>query len=411
MVKSIKKRGVVTILLICSIVATSTSQQSKIQIDQSSNIKGIIISDSLKWSERMALSIMKRHPKAWQIDDNEKPKWEYKPSFVLISFESLYKHTRKSIYEEYIKEYADTFIDSSGSISHYELQDYNIDLVNPGKILFDLYKSTQDSRYLKAMQLLKKQLEEQAKTITGGFWHKKIYPNQMWLDGLYMGTPFYTRYTVAFEGGKGLNDVAKQFELIQAHSFDKKTGLPFHVWDESKQIGWADKETGTSPTLWSRGIGWYAMDLVDVLDYYPKDHPKHKELVTYLNQLAEALLKFQDKSGLWYQVTDMRSKEGNYLEASGSAMFAYVFAKGVNKGYLPVRFKKAANKAFDGLTKEFIRVDEKGEVHLTQISHSAGLGGNPFRDGSFKYYTEGKTLEDNSIGDGAFILAALELDK
>lgn len=369
------------------------------------------ISANLKWSERMALSIMKRYPEAWKIDNVEKLKLDYKQSFALISFEHLYAKTNRSAYNGYIKGYADAYIDSSGFISHYELQDYNIDLLNTGKLLFDLYKTTQDKRYFKAMQLLRKQLDGQPKTLSGGFWHKKIYPDQMWLDGLYMGTPFYTRYTVEFDNGKDLNVIAKQFELVQAHFFNSKTGLPFHAWDESGKIAWAKKDIGTSPTSWSRATGWYAMALVDVLDYYPKEHPKHKELVLYLNQLAQAVSKYQDKSGLWFQVTDAGTREGNYLEASGSAMFAYVFAKGVNKGYLPKEYTKIADKAFEGLLEDCVKVDQDGEVHLGQVSLSIGLGGSPFRDGSYKYYTEGKTLDDNSIGVGAFILAALELNK
>jgi len=226
-----------------------------------------------------------------------------------------------------------------------------------------------------------------------------------------MESPFYTRYTVAFEEGKGLDDIANQFELIHSNSFDKKTGLPYHAWDESRLIGWANKETGTSPTIWSRAVGWYAMALVDVLDYYPKEHPKYKELVSYLNEVAIAIAKQQDKSGLWFQVTDAGTKEGNFLETSSSSMFAYAFAKGVNKGYLPKKYKKIADKAFTGIVKDFVKVDQNGEVHLEQISFSAGLGGTPFRDGSYKQYTDGKKLVDNSVGVGAFILAAIELDK
>ena len=398
-------------ILILALITGSCKPIPKQSLSNAPRISELVISDTIKWSERMALSIMKRHPKAWQIDNNEKPKWEYKPSFMLLSIQKLFNQTKKSKYNNYIKEYADTFIDSSGVISHYELKDYNLDLVNPGKLLFDLNAASKDNRYLKAMQLLKKQIEGQPKTESGGFWHKKIYPNQMWLDGLYMESPFYTRYTIAFENGKGLNDIANQFELIHAHSIDKKTGLPYHAWDESKQIGWANKETGTSPTIWSRGVGWYMMALVDVLDYFPKDHPKQKELVSYLNEVAVAIAKKQDTSGLWYQITDIGNKNGNYIEASGSAMFAYAFAKGVNKGYLPNRYKKRANSAFDGLLKDLVKIDQDGEVHLSQISHSAGLGGTPFRDGSNKYYVDAKKFEDNSIGVGAFILAALELNK
>lgn len=367
--------------------------------------------DSLKWSERMALSIMKRHQNVWQIDNQAKPKLDYKPSFVLLAFENLYKKTKNENYNKYAKDYVDLFVDSTGTISHYEKNEFNIDYLTTGSLLFDLYENTKETRYLTAIKTLKKQIEEQPRNASGGFWHKKIYPNQMWLDGIYMGTPFYTRYTTTFENDKNLNDVINQFELIHDFSFDLKTKLPFHAWDASKEIAWADKQTGHSPTIWSRGVGFYAMALVDVLDYMPKNHPKRKELITYLNQIATALVKQQDKSGLWFQVIDKPILEGNYLEASGSAMFAYTFAKGVNKGYLPKKFKKIANKTFDGLLKNLVKVDENGEVHLTQISQGIGLGGNPFRDGSNKYYTDSKKNSDNSIGVGAFIFAALELNR
>jgi len=359
----------------------------------------------------MAASIMKRHPKAWQIDNVDKPKWEYKPAFVLTAFQNLYRQTKDAKYNAYIKEYLDTFIDSTGAISHYEIKDYNIDYVSPGKLMFDLYTTTKDSRYLGAMKVLKGQIDGQPRTPSGGFWHKKIYPDQMWLDGIYMHAAFYTRYTVAYENGKGLDDVAKQFELLHDHAFNPVAGLPYHAWDESRQIAWANKETGNSPTIWSRGVGWYAMALVDALDYFPKNHPKRKVLIAYLNEVAGAIEKQQDKTGLWYQVTDKGKQEANYIESSGTAMFAYAFAKGVNKGYLPKRFKKAANRAFDGLLKEVITVDKDGEVHMSGISQSIGLGGKPFRDGSYKFYTDFKTSTDNSIGVGAFIMAALELNR
>jgi unsaturated rhamnogalacturonyl hydrolase len=373
--------------------------------------KEIIISKDLKWSERMALSIMKRAPKAWQIDNNEKTKWDYKLGLVMTSFENLSKKSNNPIYSAYIKEYAETVINDSGEILNYKLEDYNIDNINAGKMLFELYSQTKDRRYLTAIKTLRKQLETHPRTNSGGFWHKKIYPYQMWLDGLYMGTPFYARYTVEFDGGKDLNDIALQFEQVQKHTIDKKTGLLFHAWDESKQMPWANKETGASPNFWSRSIGWYMMALVDDLDYFPKDHPKRKELIQYLNEISEAVAKFQDASGLWYQVTDAGSKQGNYLEASGSAMFIYAFAKGVNKGYLPSKYKKLADKGFDGLTQKLITVDPDGEIHITQVCASAGLGGNPYRDGSYEYYINEKIKIDNSHGLGPFLLAALELDK
>ncbi|KQW99386.1 glycoside hydrolase family 105 protein [Flavobacterium sp. Root420] len=380
-------------------------------IGQQPEKKAVVISKDLKWSERMALSILKRDAQAWQIDNNEKPKWDYKLGLVMTSFEKLYQKTNNPLYGDYIKEYGQTVINTSGEILNYKLEDYNIDNINAGKMLFDLYKRTKDERYLVALKTLRKQLQTHPRTNSGGFWHKKIYPYQMWLDGLYMGTPFYARYTLEFDGGKDFDDIAKQFEQIHLHTIDKKTGLLFHAWDESKQMPWANKETGTSPNFWSRSIGWYVMALVDVLDYMPKEHPKRKELIQFLNEISVAVAKYQDPSGLWYQVTDSGSKEGNYLEASGSEMFVYAFAKGANKGYLPKEYKELAIKGFNGITRKLVTVDADGEIHITQVCASAGLGGNPYRDGSYEYYINEKIKVDNSHGLGPFILAALEVEK
>ena len=369
------------------------------------------ILEKLKWSERMALSIMMQHKESYMIDDATTPKWDYVHGLVLTSFNELNKKHPNQNYSAYSKTYVDKLVQEDGAIDTYKLETYNIDMVVAGRLLFDLYATTKESKYLKALQTLRKQIEEQPRTVSGGFWHKKIYPNQMWLDGLYMGEPFYAQYTVIFEDGKYLDDVAKQFELIQKNARDSKTGLFYHGWDESKQMLWANKITGTSPNFWSRSLGWYAMALVDVLDYFPKNHPKQKELVSYLNQLANSLVKFQDKSGLWYQVTDKGAVGGNYLEASGTVMFTYAFAKGVNKGYLPKKFKTAAKKAFSGITKHLIKVGQNGELTITQACAVAGLGGNPYRDGSFEYYVNERKKDNDPKATGPFILAALELNK
>lgn len=390
--------------LIAVLLIAFVSLQINAQKDQT-------ISKKLKWSERMALSIMMQHKESYMIDDATTPKWDYVHGLVLTSFDELNKKHPNQKYRAYSKTYVDKLVQEDGTIDTYKLDTYNIDMVVAGRLLFNLYTTTKEAKYLKALQTLRKQIEEQPRTASGGFWHKKIYPNQMWLDGLYMGEPFYAQYTVTFEDGKNLDDVAKQFELIQKNARDSKTGLFYHGWDESKQMPWANKTTGTSPNFWSRSLGWYAMALVDVLDYFPKDHPKQKELVSYLNQLANTLLKFQDKSGLWYQVTDKGAVGGNYLEASGTAMFTYAFAKGVNKGYLPKKFKTAAKKAFSGMTKHLIKVGQNGEVTITQACAVAGLGGNPYRDGSFEYYVNERKKDNDPKATGPFILAALELNK
>ncbi|OYX82705.1 MAG: glycosyl hydrolase family 88 [Flavobacteriales bacterium 32-34-25] len=386
-----------TFILAGTFAFTSCKSQSS-----SASAKKELTSSNLKWSEKMALTLMKRHPKAFQIDDRTTAKWDYVHGLVASSIEELYKKTGDERYYEYVKGYADALIDEKGNIATYDMDKYNIDMVVAANILFDIYDRTKETKYLTAMQTIRKQLDAQPRTASGGFWHKQIYPNQMWLDGLYMGQPFYAQYTTKFENGKNLDDVAKQFELLEKNDKDPKTGLLYHAWDESKMMPWADKNTGKSPNFWSRALGWYAMALVDVLDNFPKEHPKQKELVGYLNELAVALEKVQDKkSGLWYQVTDMAGREGNYLEASG----------GVNKGYLPAKFKKVANHAFDGLTTQLIKTDADGGITLTQCCQVAGLGGNPYRDGSYEYYVNEKKKDNDPKATGPFILAAIELNR
>lgn len=370
-----------------------------------------VISADKKWSERMALTLMKSHPEAYQIDGKTTPKWDYVHGLVMTGFQKLYDRTKDQKYKDYVKGYADATIDENGKIPSYKVENFNIDMIEAGNILFDLYDESKDPRYLTALQTLKSQLELQPRTSEGGFWHKKIYPNQMWLDGLYMGAPFYAHYTTKYENGKNLDDVARQFEIIQKHLVDPKTGLLYHGWDESKKMGWANKVTGTSPNFWSRSLGWYVMALVDVLDYFPKNHPKRAELISYLNSTSNAIAKFQDPTGLWYQVTDKGNVGGNYLEGSGSAMFIYAFAKGANKGYLPKEFKTTAEKGFDGMIKNLVKVSPEGEVTITNVCAVAGLGGNPYRDGSFEYYVNERKQDNDPKATGPFILAALELNR
>lgn len=407
----INKVSIYTLFLATTFTFTTSCKEQKKENTNKEITQELAVDSTKKWSERMALSIIHRNPEAWQIDHAKKPKWDYVHGLVSLSMQALYKETSNDIYFDYAKQYADELIDSTGKIINYDLQKYNIDMINAGKILFDLYAKTEDERYRIAMDTLRLQLKGQPRTKSGGFWHKKRYPNQMWLDGLYMGAPFYAQYTTTFEDGKALDDIAKQFELIQKNAKDNETGLLYHGWDESREMEWANKETGTSPNFWSRSLGWYGMALVDVLDFYPKEHPKKKELIEYLNELAVAVVKVQDKTGLWYQVTNMGDREGNYLEASGTAMLTYMLAKGVNKGYLPKSFQKNADLGFNGLTEKLIKVDEKGVVTITEVCAVAGLGGNPYRDGSYEYYINETKKDNDPKATGPFILAAIELNK
>jgi len=396
-----------------SCAQTKTATTSKATTETSA---GKTIPTNLKWSERMMLSEMKRFPDAWMLDFHKTPKWSYPNGLVLKGAEEVYKKTGKKEYFDYIKGYADEMINGDGTIKTYEIKNYNIDMLNSGNVLLYLYSVDKKENYLKSLQLLRSQLDTHPRTSEGGFWHKKIYPSQMWLDGLYMGEPFYANYTQMFDKGdaatKAYDDIVNQFDLIQKHLKDPKTGLLYHGWDESKQQAWADKQTGLSPNFWGRAMGWYGMAIVDVLDFLPQNHPGRARLISYLNSYSEALVKVQDsKTGLWYQVLDKGSEKGNYLEASGSSMFVYTFAKGARKGYLPTSYKAIAKKGYAGIIKNLISVEKDGTVNLNQNCAVAGLGGTPYRSGTYEYYVNEQIRSNDPKGTGPFILASLELEK
>ncbi|WP_194765976.1 glycoside hydrolase family 105 protein [Tamlana sp. I1] len=375
-----------------------------------------VVPENLKWSERMILSEIVRFPKASLLDFRDKPKWSYTNGLVLDAAARVYEQTKNEKIYNYIYAYADEMIDSTGNILTYKLSNQNLDMIKSGDVLLYLYPKTKEQRFLTAMETLNIQMESQPKTSDGGYWHKKIYPYQMWLDGLYMAEPFHTRYAKEYIEDKAkrehiYNDVVLQFDLIQKHSRDEKTGLLYHGWDESKDQRWANKDTGNSQHFWSRGMGWYGMAMVDVLDDLPSDHPGRARIIKYLNEYAEAITKVQDASGLWWQVLDQGNREGNYLEATGTAMFTYTFAKGANKGYLPAKYLDIANKAYDSLVKNLVSVEENGVVNLNKCCGVAGLGGNPYRDGSYEYYIGEIIRSNDPKGTGPFIMASLELNK
>ncbi|MEA1848891.1 glycoside hydrolase family 88 protein [Chryseobacterium sp. MHB01] len=370
----------------------------------------------LPWSQRMLLSEMKRFPEAWMLDYNKTPKWSYPTAIVLEGAERIFEKTGNQEYYQYISTFGETMIKEDGSILSYDLSKYNIDMLNCGNVLLYLYQKEKKEKYLTALQTLRSQIDGQPRTSEGGFWHKKIYPNQMWLDGLYMGEPFYAHYTNIFSKGadaeKAYNDIVNQFDLIQKHLLDKKTRLLYHAWDESREQQWADKKTGLSPNFWSRAMGWYGMAIVDVLDYLPQNHPGRVRLLSYLKSYCDAVIKVQDReTGLWYQVLDKGGEKGNYLEATGSSMFVYTMMKSVNKNYLPKSYKKFAKKGYEGILKNLITVDENGMVNLNRCCAVAGLGGNPYRSGSYEYYINEEIRSNDPKGTGPFILASLEFEK
>jgi unsaturated rhamnogalacturonyl hydrolase len=305
----------------------------------------------------------------------------------------------------------DVFVSDDGNIRGYKPDEFNIDHVNNGKLLLLLYRVTGKEKYKKAVDNLRDQLRHHPRTSEGGFWHKKVYPYQMWLDGLYMGEPFYAEYAMLFHEDTAFNDIAKQFILMEKHARDAKTGLLYHGWDETKQQKWADKTTGLSPNFWARAMGWYGMALVDALDYFPANHPGRAELINILNRYAKAITAFQDpKSGVWYDILDKQSNPKNYKEASASCMIVYALAKGVRNGYLPGSFLPKAKKGYEGIIKEFIEVDANAQVNLKGTVAVSGLGGNPYRDGSFEYYMSEPVIVNDPKGMGAFIKCAVEME-
>ncbi|HOQ05633.1 MAG TPA: glycoside hydrolase family 88 protein [Anaerohalosphaeraceae bacterium] len=364
-----------------------------------------------RWSERMIRSEMTRNPQAWMIDFSPKPRWKYPSGLMMKAIWTAGILYDKPEYLEYVKSYYDILITDDGQILTYDAATYNIDNINPGKTLIDVYLRSPQAKYRKAIEALREQMRTHPRTSEGGFWHKKIYPHQMWLDGLYMGAAFLAQYAAVFEEKPLFDDVARQFVLMEKHARDPKTGLLYHGWDESRTQKWADPSTGCSPHFWGRAMGWYAMALIDTLDYFPTDHPQRKELVDILNRLMEAVVKVQDpKTGVWYQIVDKPNEKGNYLESSCSAMFVYSLLKGIRKGYLPSSMTEAAEKGYAGILKEFVEVAADGQVHLHKGCAVAGLGGSPYRDGSFNYYISEPVRSNDPKAVEPFILASLEME-
>jgi unsaturated rhamnogalacturonyl hydrolase len=370
-----------------------------------------IFAQQTPWSQQMAATVMNSWKDSFSLD-GKPARWTYDMGVILKGFEGIWMNTGDSKYYKYIQQQMDVFVQNDGSIKTYKPEEFNIDHVNNGKLLLLLYRVTLKDKYLKAANLLRDQLRHHPRTSEGGFWHKKIYPNQMWLDGLYMGEPFYAEYAWLAHEDTAFNDIARQFILMEQHARDFKTGLLYHAWDESKQMKWANLITGCSPLFWARAMGWYATALVDVLDYFPDEHPKRKELVAILNRLVIAIQKQQDPgTGLWKDILNYTGpgREKNYFEASASSQFVYTVAKAVRKGYLPAAKISIAIKGYAGILKNFIKI-EKGQTNLYGTVKVSGLGGNPYRDGSFEYYMSEPVIVNDPKGIGAFLLAANEME-
>jgi unsaturated rhamnogalacturonyl hydrolase len=362
-----------------------------------------------KWSIRMANSVMARHDSLMKMDA-PKIRWQYDVSFVGQAIDKLGGVDPK--YSEYMETFINYFVQEDGSVLHYKPSDYNIDRINPAKNVITLYKRTGEQKYRDAIELHVEQMRNHPKTESGGFWHKKIYPNQIWLDGLYMASPFLAQYAREFNAPEWFDVVTHEIQLAYKVMLDEETGLLYHAYDESREQRWSNPETGQSPHFWSRATGWYMMAIVDVLDFLPKNHSDRDSIISILKSVSEAVMKVRDpETGLWYQVLDHLGAEGNYIEGSGSAMFAYTFAKGAKNGYLDGKYLDIANDVFDSMLEHLIVEEENGLITMTSICGACGLGGNPYRDGSYEYYVTEVVRDNDPKGVAPFIMAAVELDR
>lgn len=365
---------------------------------------------NLSLAIKMADSEIIRNPDPRLIDFREKPKWEYTNGLLCLSVLKVYQETNDEAYLDYVKFYADSMITDDGDIITYKMKDFNIDRINPGRFLIELNKAAPKAKYKKAIDSLRKQMEGHPTTSEGGFWHKKRYPHQMWLDGLYMGSPFLTKYANEY-GEEALYDVvANQFRLIDKNLYVEETGLYKHGWDESREQRWADDSTGRSPHYWGRAMGWFAMAIMDVLGEFPEDHPKYSQLLETAEKVAAGIKATQDEaSGVWWQVLDMPNEEGNYLEASCSSMFTYALLKGVNNEFIDSSYLEVAKKGYQGILNQFIKENKDGTISLTNVCAVAGLGGDPYRDGSYEYYINEPQRDNDPKGVGPFIMASIQM--
>ena len=368
------------------------------------------------YSVRMIKSEMQRNPDATYLDGrNGVRKWNYTTGLELKSFMDAADRYDLPEVVAYVKEWADTMATEKGEVFGYKKSNYNVDHICPARIYFDLHDmyGDQDKRYRRVTRMIREQIDSQPRTQSGEFWHKQIYPNQVWLDGFYMALPFYAEYTRRYAPKEQRDslfaDIVHQFVAGAENTYDPATGLFRHAWDESKSMFWCDPQTGLSAHAWGRATGWYAIALVEVLDYLPEDHPGYKTLIGQLNYFLEVLPKWADpKTGMWYQVLDCPERKGNYQEATCSIMFTYAFLKGLRKGYIDDSHADYIKGLYQKFIDRFIKENPDGTISMTDCCAVGGLGGKQMRKGDFDYYLSEPIIDNDCKGVGPFIWASLE---
>ena len=366
---------------------------------------------------RMAESEIARNPSPTNLDGIPagKVKWNYTTGLELLAIRDAGEAWERPDFIAYADRYFDTIVQSDGSVLTYRKEKFNLDHICPGRALFGLYTRTKEPRYRQVLDTLYSQLRSQPRNFDGGFWHKQIYPHQMWLDGLYMAEPFYAEYAMKNLTGAALDDavsdIVNQFVVVGKHTWDPATGLYRHAYDDSREMFWCDSSTGQSAHAWCRAMGWYAMAIVETMQYLGKTDAT-RPMLAILERIYDVLPKYADpETGMWYQVLDQPGREGNYLESTGSAMFVYAQLKAVRLGYLPETMRKEALHRYEQLVDRFVRENADGTISLTDCCSVAGLGGKQMRSGTFEYYISEPVIENDCKGVGPFIWASLEYDR
>lgn len=351
----------------------------------------------------------------WNIENirlGKKPAWNYIDGCMITALLCASEITGEKKYFDFAENFIDYYVFDDGTIRGYSKEKFNLDDVNEGKVLFELYEKTHKEKYKKAISLLESQLEEQPRTATGNFWHKQIYPNQIWLDGLYMGQVFSALYKKYF-GNKDYSDVVNQYKSVRKLMFDENKKLYYHGCDCSKKAFWADKETGCSKNFWLRSIGWFCISLIDIIEFIDDENAK-SELVKIFAEEIDGISQYADKeTSMYYQVVDKGGEEGNYLETSGSSMIAYSMMKGARLGVIDGKYAEQGRKTFDGICKKYLSISENGDLNLGGICLVAGLGpeDNPRRDGSYEYYISEPVVENDAKGVAPFVLCYTEVKR
>lgn len=378
-------------------------------------LSGCSVKEREPMSLRMVRSEMARCQDATYLDFCEgKISWNYTPGLEMKSFLDVYQTYGGDDILEYVDSWYEKCIEDDGRITYYNSGNYTVDKVCPARTVYQLLDITGKEKYRFALDSMMTRLSGHPRTSEGAFWHKTIYPYQIWLDGLYMAEPFYAEYTQRFAENKEdcYQDILNDFLVAAEHTYDPVTKLYRHAWDETKSMFWCDPQTGQSQHCWGRALGWYCMAAVEVLDIIPDGTEGKEKLIDILRGIIDVLPEFADPAtGMWYQVLDQPGREGNYLEATCSAMFSYTILRGVRTGYLDPSLKDYAVSTYKSLVDTFITEDENGLLSINNCCSVGGLGGDKMRMGDYDYYLSEPVRSNDAKGVGPFIWASLEMER